>query len=91
MYYFRINNIIKIIPILYFLKEIGQVAKLWRNLQTSQKFEGSKMNDKKDEFKECIAREFEEIAREEEEFLENEEKQKQYLIHTLEFLFWKLK
>ena len=26
-----------------------------------------------------------------EEFLENEEKQKQYLIHTLEFLFWKLK
>ena len=28
------------------------------------------MNDKKDEFKECIAREFEEIAREEEEFLE---------------------
>ena len=30
------------------------------------------MNDKKDEFKECIAREFEEIAREEEEFLENE-------------------
>ena len=49
------------------------------------------MNDKKDEFKECIAREFEEIAREEEEFLENEEKQKQYLIHTLEFLFWKLK
>jgi hypothetical protein len=48
------------------------VAKLWRNLQTSQKFEGSKMNDKKDEFKECIAREFEEIAREEEEFLEND-------------------
>ena len=30
------------------------------------------MNDKKDEFKECIAREFEEIAREEEEFLEND-------------------
>ena len=29
------------------------------------------MNDKKDEFKECIAREFEEIAKEEEEFLEN--------------------
>lgn len=26
-----------------------------------------------------------------EEFLENEEKQKQYLIHTLEYLFWKLK
>ena len=48
------------------------MAKLWRNLQTSQKFEGSKMNDKKDEFKECIAREFEEIAREEEEFLEND-------------------
>ena len=47
------SNIIKIISILYFLKEIGQVAKLWRNLQTSQKFEGSKMNDKKDEFKEC--------------------------------------
>ncbi|RHG25707.1 DUF4367 domain-containing protein [Dorea longicatena] len=66
------SNIIKIISILYFLKEIGQVAKLWRNLQTSQKFEGSKMNDKKDEFKECIAREFEEIAREEEEFLEND-------------------
>ena len=91
MYYFRINNIIKIIPILYFLKEIGQVAKLWRNLKTSQKFEGSKMNNEKDELKECIAREFEEIAREEEEFLENEEKQKQYLIHTLEYLFWKLK
>ena len=66
------SNIIKIISILYFLKEIGQVAKLWRNLKTSQKFEGSKMNDKKDEFKECIAREFEEIAREEEEFLEND-------------------
>ena len=66
------SNIIKIISILYFLKEIGQVAKLWRNLQTSQKFEGSKMNDKKDEFKECIAREFEEIVREEEEFLEND-------------------
>ena len=30
------------------------------------------MNDKKDEFKECIAREFEEIAREEEEFLKND-------------------
>ena len=30
------------------------------------------MNDKKDEFKECIAREFEEIVREEEEFLEND-------------------
>lgn len=30
------------------------------------------MNDNKDEFKECIAREFEEIAREEEEFLEND-------------------
>ena len=30
------------------------------------------MNDKKDEFKECIARDFEEIAREEEEFLEND-------------------
>lgn len=30
------------------------------------------MNDKKDEFKECIAREFGEIAREEEEFLEND-------------------
>ena len=30
------------------------------------------MNDKKDEFKECIAREFEEIAREEEKFLEND-------------------
>lgn len=30
------------------------------------------MNNKKDEFKECIAREFEEIAREEEEFLEND-------------------
>lgn len=30
------------------------------------------MNDKKDEFKECIAREFEEIAREEEEFLGND-------------------
>ena len=30
------------------------------------------MNEKKDEFKECIAREFEEIAREEEEFLEND-------------------
>ena len=30
------------------------------------------MNDKKDEFKECIAREFKEIAREEEEFLEND-------------------
>lgn len=30
------------------------------------------MNDKKDEFKECISREFEEIAREEEEFLEND-------------------
>lgn len=30
------------------------------------------MNDKKDEFKECIAREFEEIAKEEEEFLEND-------------------
>ena len=26
-----------------------------------------------------------------EEFLENEEKQKQYLIHTLKYLFWKLK
>ena len=26
-----------------------------------------------------------------EEFLENEEKQKQYLIHALEYLFWKLK
>ena len=30
------------------------------------------MNDNKDEFKECIAREFEEIAREEEEFLEQD-------------------
>ena len=30
------------------------------------------MNDKKDEFKECSAREFGEIAREEEEFLEND-------------------
>ena len=30
------------------------------------------MNDKKDEFRECIAREFEEIAREEEEFLKND-------------------
>ena len=30
------------------------------------------MSDKKDEFKECIAREFEEIAREEEEFLKND-------------------
>ena len=30
------------------------------------------MNAKTDEFKECIAREFEEIAREEEEFLEND-------------------
>ena len=30
------------------------------------------MNNEKDEFKECIAREFEEIAREEEEFLEND-------------------
>lgn len=30
------------------------------------------MNDNKDEFKECIAREFEEIAREEEEFLKND-------------------
>lgn len=72
MYYFRINNIIKIIPILYFLKEIGQVAKLWRNLKTSQKFEGSKMNNEKDELKECIAREFEEIAKEEEESLEKD-------------------
>lgn len=72
MYYFRINNIIKIIPILYFLKEIGQVAKLWRNLKTSQKFEGSKMNNEKDEMKECIAREFEEIAKEEEESLEKD-------------------
>ena len=41
------------------------------------------MNNEKDELKECIAREFEEIAKEEEEFLENEEKQKQYIIHTL--------
>lgn len=30
------------------------------------------MNDKKDEFKECIAREFEEIVKEEKEFLEND-------------------
>jgi hypothetical protein len=48
------------------------VAKLWRNLKTSQKFEGSKMNNEKDELKECIAREFEEIAKEEEESLEKD-------------------